>query len=139
MADARRLGRLLRVRELQLAVRQGAEAEAAARLASEHALRRRVAELAEDVAPRAATTGAGALQAAAHYRERLHQTVASVEQRVRAAEQGVAAAQAATREARRDQTAMEKLAARAERDEMVRMLKALEDAPQIRRVRHGPC
>lgn len=139
MADPKRLGRLLRVRELQLAVRQAAESEASAKLASEHALRQRVAELADDVAPRAAATGAGALQAAAHYRERLHQTVATVEQRVRAAEQGVAAAQAATREAKRDQSAMEKLAARAEREAMVRMLKALEDAPQVRRNRHGPC
>lgn len=139
MPDAKRLGRLLRVRELQLAVRQAAESEAGAKLASEHALRRRVAELADDVAPRMAATGAGALQAAAHYRERLHQTVTTVEQRVRVAEQGVAAAQAATREAKRDQSAMEKLAARAEREAVVRMLKALEDAPQVRRNRHGPC
>lgn len=139
MADARRLGRLLRVRELQLTVRQAAEAEAGARLASETALRARVAELAADVAPREHLTGASALQAAAHYRERLHQTVLTVDQRVEAAEQGVARAREATREAKRDQTAMEKLAARAEREAMARMLKALEDAPSIRRVRHDPC
>lgn len=139
MADARRLGRLLRVRELQLTVRQAAEADASAKLASEHALRQRVAELAADVAPREASTAAASLQAAAHYRERLHQTVHAVEQRVRVAEQGVEHARAATREAKRDQTAMEKLAARAEREAMARMLKALEDAPHVRRVRHDPC
>lgn len=139
MPDARRLGRLLRVRELQLAVRQAAESEANARLASETELRQRVAELAADVAPRESLTGAGALQAAAQYRERLHQTAVAVDQRVRAAEHGLAQAKDATREAKRDQSAMEKLAARAEREAMIRMLKALEDAPTVRRVRHDPC
>ena len=143
MADraAKRLGRLHRVRSLQVTLTRAEESAAHARLASETALRTRVAELADSVAPRPSPTPAEArsLMADAHFRERLHQTAQAAQQRVAVAEQGVSRAQLATREARRDQSAIEKLLDRARTEAVLKELKALEDAPPVRRNRHGPC
>ena len=137
--SAKRLGRLLRVRTLQLGLVQAQESAAHAKLDSEAALTRRIAQLADDVAPRAADTALGTgLAAAAHYRERLHASAATAQARVAAAQAGVERARSATQEARRDQSAMEKLMLRARGEAVVREMRALEEAPPSRK-RHDPC
>ena len=55
------------------------------------------------------------------------------------AEAGVARARAATQEARRDQSAIEKLIVRAEAQAALKELRAMEDAPVFKRNRHAPC
>lgn len=142
MADAKtkRFGRLLRVRTLQLTQVQGAEAAAHAKLDSESQLRARIAQLADNIAPQHAEAGfANTMAAAAHYRDRLHTSAVAATQRVQTAELGVERARAATREARRDQSAIEKLIVRAEADAALKALRALEEAPPIRKNRHDPC
>ena len=142
MADARtrRFGRLLRVRTLQLTQVQAVEIAAHAKLDSEAQLKARIVQLADNIAPQSAETGfANAFAAAAHYRDRLHASAISATQRVAQAEAGLDRARAATREARRDQSAMEKLIARAEADAALKALRALEEAPPVRRNRHAPC
>ncbi|HWK36611.1 hypothetical protein [Sphingomonas sp.] len=143
MATARspqRLQRLLRVRTLQLGQVQAQEIAATAKLDSEAALRARIGQLVSSVAPREAEAGfAASLAAAAYYRDRLHASAVAAEARVEAAEAGVARAQAATREARRDQSAIEKLIARAQTEEAIRALRALEEPPVVRKNRHAPC
>lgn len=138
--SAKRLGRLLRVRTLQLGLVQASEAAANAKLDDEAALRARIAQLVANVAPQPADTGfANSLAAAAHYRDRLHVSAQMADQRVVAAEAGVERARTATREARRDQSAIEKLIARAEADAAIRALRAMEEAPAFRKNRHAPC
>lgn len=136
----KRLQRLLRVRTLQLGQVQAQEIAATARRDDEAALRARIAQLASSVAPKPAETGfAASLAAAAYYRDRLHASAAAAEARVEAAEAGVERARAATREARRDQSAIEKLIARAETEEAIKALRALEAPPIVRKNRHAPC
>lgn len=136
----RRLSRLLRVRTLQLGQVQAVEVAANARLDSEAQLRARIAQLAANVAPQADQTGfAASLASAAYYRDRLHASALAAQVRVEQAEAGVERARAATREARRDQSAIEKLIVRAEAAEALKVLRALEDAPSFRRNRHAPC
>jgi flagellar protein FliJ len=143
MAEPRskaRLGRLLRVRTLQLGQVQAQEAAANERLDSETGLRTRIAQLADNVAPRTADTGpAATLAAAAYYRDRLHTSAAAADTRVSQAEAGLARARAATREARRDQSAIEKLIARAEAEATVREMRKLEEAPPSGKNRHAIC
>lgn len=55
------------------------------------------------------------------------------------AEYQVARATDATRAAQRDQSAVEKLIARAQADAVIRELRALEEAPAFRNIRHDPC
>jgi flagellar FliJ protein len=137
--SAKRLGRLLRVRTLQLGQVQSQERAAAERRDSEAELQRRIASLAADVAPRTDQTGfAASLAAAAHYRERLHMTAEAAERRVAQAEAGLQRAQSATREARRDQSAIEKLIARAHAQELQKELRKLEESPPTRK-RHNLC
>ena len=57
---------------------------------------------------------ATSLIAAAHYRERLHQSAFAAERRVADAQRGLDHARSATQEAKRDQSAIEKLIERAE-------------------------
>jgi hypothetical protein len=136
----KRLHRLLRVRTLQLGQTRAAEAAAAAKRDSEAELKARIASLAAHITPREADRGlANSLAAAAHYRERLHASAAAASQRVEAAEAGLDRARTATREARRDQTAIEKLIGRADADAALKALRALEEAPPVRRNRHAPC
>ena len=45
----------------------------------------------------------------------------------------------ATREARRDQSAIEKLMARADADAALKAIRELEVAPPVRKIRHDPC
>lgn len=138
---AKRLSRVLRVRTMQLNLTQAEEVRAAARVADEIALRDRIHKLAEAVSPvpTPATTAAG-LGAAAHYRERLHATAQVVERRVVQADKGLELARSATMAARRDQSAVEKLLDRAYAARALRELRALENAPPVRRSnRHDPC
>lgn len=138
--SAKRLGRLLRVRTLQLGQVQAQEAAAAAKLDGEAALRARIAQLAANVAPQREEAGfAASLAAAAYYRDRLHASALAAEKRVEVAEAGVERARAATREARRDQSAIEKLIVRAEAQAALKALRALEEAPAFRKNRHAPC
>ena len=141
MADKaqRRFGRLLRVRTLQLGQVQAQEGHARAKVAQEEALRTRIAQLAANVAPSPEMGIATSLIAAAHYRERLQQSAQAAERRVAVAEQGLSAAEEATREARRDQSAIEKLIARGEAAAALKALRALEEMPSAVRNRHDLC
>ena len=142
MADphGKKLARLLRVRTLQLGLVRAEEVAANAKLDGEAQLRSRIAQLAANVAPQADQTGfAATLAAAAYYRDRLHASEVAASQRVQAAEMGVERARAATREARRDQSAIEKLIVRSEAAEALKALRAMEEQPVFRKNRHAPC
>lgn len=131
--DPRRLQRVHRVRTLQLGLAQAEEARARETVASEAALSERIARLADAVAPQPAAHGAVSLAAAAHYRERLHQSAAAAAQRVRAAEAKADHSALATQAAKRDQTAAEKLLERSLADRDARERRAMEEAPATRR------
>ena len=133
------LERILRVRTLQLGLVRAEEAQANERLASEAALRERIAQLAANVAPEAERAGAFTLMAAAHYRERLNQSAQAAIARERQAAHQVQQAAQATLDAKRDQTAVEKLIARREAVAAIKEMRALEEAPPARQVRHDPC
>jgi hypothetical protein len=138
--SAKRLQRLHRVRTLQLGQVQATELAAAARRDSESALRARIDQLATNITPIVQDTGfAASMAAAAHYRDRLHVSAIAAGQRVEVAEAGLDRARTATREARRDQSAIEKLLDRAEAAAALKALRALEELPAIRRNRHAPC
>lgn len=136
---AKKLERLLRVRTLQLDQVRAAEVHARAKVDQEETLRARIAALAANVAPAAAPTFATTLIAAAHYRDRLHQSAHAAERRVAVAQQGLETARAATREAHRDQSAIEKLIAREEAKAALEALRALEALPAGTRKRHDIC
>lgn len=133
------LERILRVRTLQLGLVRAEEAQAHERLASETALRERIAQLAAAVAPEAERAGAFTLMAAAHYRDRLNQSADAAVARERHAATGVEHATQATLEAKRDQSAVEKLIARRAAGDAIKDMRALEEAPVAKRVRHDPC
>lgn len=139
--DAKTLARLLRVRTLQLDQVRADEARAHARVAQEAQLSARIAALAGQVAPvpGAPAQPAASLHAAAHYRDRLHQSAEAAERRVAVAERGLEAARAATIEARRDQNAIEKLIDREAAEAALRALRALEALPPAARNRHDLC
>lgn len=140
MADrAKQLARIHRVRTVQLTMVRSEEARARDRFDSEAALHARIGALADAVAPVAEQGSAAAFSAAAHYRERLHQSAVQADARLRAAGGVVERAAEATRAARRDQSAIEKLIARAEVDAALREIRALEEAPPARGNRHDPC
>lgn len=138
--SAKKLARLHRVRTLQLDQVRAEEVRAQARVSQEAQLRERIASLAANVAPVTSGEGfANALIASAHYRDRLHQSAAAAERRVEVAEIGLETARAATREARRDQSAIEKLMAREATDAALKALRALEALPPSGRNRHDIC
>lgn len=142
MADrsGRKLDRLLRIRTLQLGQVRAEEGRARARVEQESALRERIVQLAAEVAPVALSAGtATSLIAAAHFRERLQQSAQAAEERVALAENGLDAAAAASREARRDQSAIEKLIAREEAEAALRALRELETLPPLGKNRHDIC
>ncbi|KQN39546.1 hypothetical protein ASG37_08320 [Sphingomonas sp. Leaf407] len=138
---AKRLARVLRVRTLQLGLTQADEARAAARVADEAAMRDRILSLAQAIAPvTTPVASASSLGAAAHYRERLHVSAQLAERRVAQADVGLEQARSATLEARRDQSAVEKLIARADAASALKEMRALENAPPVRKPnRHDPC
>ena len=135
----RSLDRILRVREVQVTLAQIDEARHQEKLASEQALRERIAALAADVAPSAEAAAAFSLRAAAVYRERRHQSAEAARARVDLARQRAAAASARTREARRDQSAIEKLIEKRAAEDVRKEMRALEDPPPRGRKRHDLC
>jgi flagellar protein FliJ len=140
MHKTRKLDRILRVRTLQLGQVRSHEAAARAKVEQEEALRERIAQLSANVAPVAqASEFATGLIAAAHYRERLQQSAQAAERRVAVAEQGLDAATEATREAKRDQSAVEKLIAREAAEAAVKAIRALETLPPTGKNRHDLC
>jgi hypothetical protein len=134
-----KLDRLLRVRTLQLGLVQADEARARDKAHAETTLHGRIVQLSENVAPTVAPIGASALGAAAHFRERLHRSAEAAEGRLRAAQAVATRAAEATREARRDQSAIEKLIARADAEAALKELRAMEAMPPTRVIRHDPC
>jgi flagellar FliJ protein len=139
MPDTKRLDRILKVRTLQLGLVRAEEARANERFVGEVTLRNRIAALAADIAP-APSIGPGfSLVAAAHFRDRLQQSAEAANGRLRAAEQLAQQAAEKTREAKRDQSAIEKLLDRAMAEQAVKEIRALEAAPPSRKIRHDPC
>lgn len=134
-----KLQRLHRVRTLQLNLVQAAEVDAQAKVAAEAALRTRIAQLAAAVAPQPAAADGVSFAAAALYRERLQLSAQAAEQRVVNANLRADQAAAATRAARQDQRAVEKLLARDAAAAALQALRALEEAPPARTLRHDPC
>ena len=134
-----KLDRLLHVRTLQLGMVRAEEVRAQERFAGEATLKGRINQLAEGVAPLTTSTQGFSLVAAAHFRDRLQQSAEAAEGRLRAAELVVERAAEATREAKRDQSAIEKLIARADAEAVVTAIRALEAAPPTRKIRHDPC
>lgn len=137
--DRKQLRRVHRVRDIQLRLTQGAEADAQARFASEDALRTRIAQLAAGVAPQPVAADGVSFAAAALYRERLQLSAQAAEQRVANASERVEQAAAATRAARQDRHAVEKLIERDDAAAALKVLRALEAAPVSRVIRHDPC
>ncbi|TPG20812.1 hypothetical protein EAH87_05435 [Sphingomonas koreensis] len=139
MAKAKTLDRLLRVRTLQLGLVRAEEARAHEKLASEAALRNRITQLTESVDPATPPGAAFSLIAAAHFRDRLHRSAEAADARVIAAQRLAARAGEATRDAKRDHAAIEKLIARADAVQLVKAIRALEETPPVRKFRHDPC
>lgn len=137
--DRKQLARVHRVRDIQLRQMQAAEADAQARFASEAALRTRIAQLAAGVAPQPVAAEGVSFAAAALYRERLQISAQAAEQRVVNATVRVEQAAAATRAARQDRHAIEKLIERDEAALALKALRELEVAPPSRTIRHDPC
>ncbi len=133
------LDRILRVRTLQLGLVRAAEVEAQDKVASEAALRHRIAQLADNVAPTETAAEAFSFIAAAHFRDRLNQSAAAADARFKTASRRLDDASEATREARRDQSAIEKLIEREQQVAILKAMRALEEAPPMRRNRHDPC
>jgi hypothetical protein len=133
------LDRLLRVRELQLNMVRADEVRAQAKLDSEQTLRDRIAALADNVAPARAPSGALSLAAAAHFRDRLHRSAEAADMRLKIALETLERAADATREAKRDHSAIEKLIEREAAEQAVKAIRALEEPPPVRKFRHGPC
>lgn len=135
------LDRILRVRTLQLNMKRAEEMQARAKMTSEQELRHRIRELTNAVSPTQtpAAVEAFSFVAAAHFRERLHQSATAADHRLRIAEDRLDAAAEATREARRDQNAVEKLIERDAARDALKAIRALEEFPAVKRNRHDPC
>ena len=131
--DEKRLGRLLRVRSLQLDLARADEAAAIERASSARALEARIAALCQDVAPSAGESQGLTLFAASHYRQRLAKSQVEAQRRVRTALHQLNNAQEATGSAKRDHGAIEKLIERTLEAKTAAALRALEDAPQPQR------
>lgn len=133
------LARLHRVRTIQLHLAHADEARARDHMNSESQLHTRIAQLAEAVAPIAASAVGVSLGAAAHYRDKLHQSALTAAARVRNAEAQRDRTAAATKAARRDQHAIEKLIVRADAVAIRAEMRALEETPPGPGKRHDPC
>ena len=79
------LDRILRVRTLQLNMKRAEEMQARAKMTSEQELRHRIRELTNAVSPTQtpAAVEAFSFVAAAHFRERLHQSATAADHRLR--------------------------------------------------------
>lgn len=143
MPDAKKLARIHRVRTLQLGLTRADEMRAHEKFTNERHLASRIQALADAVSPAPDTTATAAtLGAQAHFRERLHQSSAAAQMRVQSAEMFVERAAEATRSAKRDQSAIEKLLDRARIAAVAKEMRALEETPPVsphRAKRHDPC
>jgi hypothetical protein len=128
--DAKRLGRMLRVRSLQLDLARAEQAAAAERASSAAALAARIESLRQDVAPRQGTDQGLSLFAAAHYRDRLAKSGIEAQRRVQITHQQLDQARDAASAAKRDHGVVEKLIERELEAQAAAARKALEDAPQ---------
>ena len=128
--DAKRLGRMLRVRSLQLDLARAEQAAAAERASSASALAARIESLRQDVAPRQGTDQGLSLFAAAHYRDRLAKSGIEAQRRVQITHQQLDQARDAASAAKRDHGVVEKLSERELEAQAAAARKALEDAPQ---------
>lgn len=137
--ERKKLDRILKVRTLQLGLVRGEEARANERFAGEVSLRNRIAQLAATMAPAPQSAQGSSLGAAALFRDRLQRSAEAADDRMRAAEQVVQQAAENSRDAKRDQSAIEKLLDRARADEALKAIRALETAPPSRKIRHDPC
>lgn len=127
--DAKRLGRMLRVRSLQLDLARAEQAAAADRASSATALAARIEALRQDVAPRAGSDHGLSMFAAAHYRDRLARSHVDAQHRVQLAHQQLDQAREAAGAAKRDHGVVEKLIDRELEVQAAAARKALEDAP----------
>lgn len=131
--DGKRLGRMLRVRSLQLDLARAEQAAAADRVSSATALADRIEGLRQDVAPRAGTDQGLSLFAAAHYRDRLARSQVEAQRRVTVTHQQLDQARDAASSAKRDHGVVEKLIERELDVQAAAARKALEDAPHSAR------
>ena len=127
--DAQRLGRMLRVRSLQLDLARVEQAAAAERASSAAALAARIDSLRQDVAPRAGADQGLTLFAAAHYRDRLARSQVDAQRRMQVAHEQLDQARDAATAAKRDHGVVEKLIERELGAQAAAARKALEDAP----------
>lgn len=129
--DAKRLGRMLRVRTLQVDLARVEQAAAADRASSATALAARIEALRQDVAPRQGSDQGLSLFAAAHYRDRLARSQIEAQQRAHFAHQQLDQARGAAQSAKRDHGVVEKLIERELEIQAAAARKALEDAPHF--------
>lgn len=127
--DTRRLGRMLRVRALQLDLARAEQARALDQASSAAQLAARIEALRQDVAPQAGAAQGISLFAAAHYRDRLSRSQIEAQRRVAAADRQLSQAREAAGHAKRDHVVIEKLIARELDAEAAAVRKALENAP----------
>jgi flagellar protein FliJ len=127
--DQKRLGRMLRVRSLQLDLARSEQAAAAERASSATALAQRIEALRQDVAPRQGRDQGLSLFAAAHYRDRLAKSQIEAQRRVTVAHQQLDQARSAATAAKRDHGVVEKLIERELEAQAAAARKALEGAP----------
>lgn len=127
--DAKKLGRMLRVRSLQLDLARAEQAAAADRASSAAALAARIEALRQDVAPREGREQGLTLFAAAHYRDRLARSQVEAQRRMQIADQQLDVAREAATSAKRDHGVVEKLIERELEARAAAVRKALEDAP----------
>lgn len=130
--DTRRLGRMLRVRSLQLDLARAEQARALDQASSAAQLAQRIEALRQDVAPQAGAAQGLSLFAAAHYRDRLSRSQIEAQRRVAIANQQLDQAREAAGAAKRDHVVVEKLIARELDAQAAAVRKALEDAPHPR-------
>ncbi len=127
--DPKRLGRMLRVRSLQLDLARAEQAQAADRASSARALADRIEALRQDVSPREGGNQGLSLFAAAHYRDRLARSGIEAQRRLQVAHQQLDHARSAATSAKRDHGVVEKLIDRELEAKAKAARKAMEDAP----------
>ena len=127
--SAKKLGRMLRVRSLQLDLARADQVQAADRASSARALSDRIEALRQDVSPREGGVQGLSLFAAAHYRDRLARSQIEAQHRLQIAHQQLDQARDAANSAKRDHGVVEKLIERELDAQAAAARKAMEDAP----------
>ena len=128
-ADVRRLGRLLRVRTIQRDLAAADAARAADQVSTHARMVTRIEALARDVAPSPGGVTALDLAAAATYRNRLQASHADARNRLSTAAAFAERREDASREARRDHRAIEKLAEQARSRAVLDEMRRLAEGP----------